>query len=191
LKLLFWPILIILFLPLKALALETIYLDKPDVKIQKCEIKYDQLRKLEYYKPEPCKIYHRDDFDIIILENTEIPINELATKKGMKKLIPALISTYISMNTLKLYNGQEDKVLHHTFNYAVTRICQKPIKTAASVSIIKEIGIDYLLGLGDPDINDAIANFMGAFQAKLTRSNGNSVNTISKKQNIAVTDKGS
>lgn len=164
-------------MPLKVLAFETVYLEVTRTEIKRSEIDFNDIKRLDFEKLQPSRIYHRNGFDVLITEYTEIPLDELATKKGLAKLIPALISTGMSMYTIKFYNNQRDKVLHHTFNYVVTRLTDRPIKTAVTVSIVKELGYDLLFGLGDPDWEDVTANIIGAMQGKLVKNDLKSVKT--------------
>lgn len=170
-------------MPLKALALENVNLKVTKIEIVYNTCKLENMKRLDFDKPQICTIYPKNNSSRIMLENTEIPLDELMTKKGIAKLLPALVSTYISMNTLKIYGMQEDKVLHHTFNYVVSKITARPVKTVITVSIAKEIGNDYLLGKGTPDWNDVLANLLGALQSKLVESPVKTVNDNSKSSN--------
>jgi|GEM_PF-4077477 len=161
---------ILFLIPIEVQAFETIYLEASRIEIKRNDIDLKTIKRLDFEKLQPIRIYHRNGFDVLITEYTEIPIDELATKKGIAKLIPALISAGLNMYTLKLYDGQRDKALHHTFTYVVTRLTDKPFKTAATVSIGKELGYDLLLGLGDPDWNDVAANIIGTLQAKIVKN---------------------
>ncbi|EKE02111.1 MAG: hypothetical protein ACD_20C00425G0008 [uncultured bacterium] len=153
-------------------AFETIQLNA-----KKTEIIYEQnidlknLEPIKFDREKPPKIIQRGDFDILILEHTEIPLNEIATRKGIIKLVPASISTGMSMCTLSVYGGQEDKVIHHTLNYAIARITKAPVKTAIGTSLAKELVFDLLLSKGTPDIADIQANVCGVIQSKLSDTN--------------------
>lgn len=176
-------LLLALLFPAKADALDTVSLKATRIDIVYNNVNFENIKKLEYEKISSCKIIQRGDSTRVILENTEIFPDELLTKKGVIKLIPALISTYASMNTLSLYGGKEDKVLHHTFNYVTAKLTKKPLETFAASSILKELGNDYLLGNGTVDGYDVLANFLGVLQAKITENNEKDLNKPLKNLN--------
>lgn len=117
------------------------------------------------------------DSERFYFRKTEIPIDQLLTKRGIIKFVPAAADTAMTMFAAPLYGNRVDLIKHDMYNYVIAWTLDKvtgekhpilvSIVTAGTFTILKEGYHDKYLGKGTPDAMDALANTVGASRAML------------------------